>query len=1206
MADPLSIVASAITVAATAASISKALFTIAETLKNAPREIADIAEDISIQSQSLVTLAELIEAHKTLCKPDFFHQVNNILRRFKLVEEELKKLTCNEKRLKALRWFFRKPKAKALLNKIEAIKSSLILELNIIRIAADELKRSAVKDPTPTQVNAPNKFRSVAESIVQASRQTVETARKQNEYNPTAKRRHFDHQIQRYVARSEDTATWLYRLVFAPGSFPKPGDPLTSTSDHQASVAEYDSDKGEAETSEDQSKDKSEAGSVPSGGQLIVWNESTKPRLVVNRLLYSWTNLTIAQIRASEATPPEDLWKTEVMQHMQSLLAKEDPANENTPIRDDGESEWEDEDEDEDESLFSPSDSDAGNKDAASVTNIGLNFPTPSNDGQDSNSRRSTNSVRFAEPPEPVNATRSTYPDEDLLVEYPKHTRRPAITVTHRTPPPPPPPRHYSSLSPVPGYSGPKPREGPKSDIGDGTSASHFPRPIPPQEHFGYAETIASTEAGGSSRRSSRRSADTGMRTPSNAVPSPSRHWQNRSSRGADPKTKRRSQGLSDDSTESDVSDEDISSEYPSNFVPYNIGDPYGIPQDHYHYGIPQDYYHYGIPQDYYHYPAVDPQNPFLPYHPYTGPSPNTAPPEDTQQNELASKVEKLLVGYQEEKEHRSRQTAIKLTRLEDMAKALAEQEEVKSQTDGSKEPENIDQDDRIERLSRIILHQNENHWKRLSELEEVLEEQKSKDKPQAAQQAAQEILNEMAALAKAEREMVAAEAARVKAEEERSSLEQAYEDLLKSYKEQLSQTHQSWGNQDQSKQEIGRTLGPMRRTTIATGDRQISIEEFSRDHHFRLDNMHEPSMPFILDKFLHSGESTHGEDQARINRKRRSSSFASRRSLGSSRVSTIKSETSSHSYQQIVRLPSKLSQDSPKSRQLQSSLDRSGILGAFDDSDDESGEDEVRSTVFWDSPCLASGSELLQTLSRTGWRPLYMRGSDAGQTYFLGEEPVHVNFFEPSYNPQFTPATRILANEHLLIPRAYVEEYALQQLGFQYKYMEETNNFVLDATLNYSDIDAVVNRSFQIREDNFRRLHRRSHQNNISFSDAELNDESYAPSSISPRSSGSSLFRDDSSMTSSTTAPSSVTQDDPSMIPPTSPSLIYGSARGLKSALVAEKMERKLPLEALEMMRKIDCDSQSHGKDEALNRSENQDAGWVKSPSVQASELLF
>ena len=42
MADPLSIIASALTVGASAAQLSLALFSVVQTLKNAPREIAEI------------------------------------------------------------------------------------------------------------------------------------------------------------------------------------------------------------------------------------------------------------------------------------------------------------------------------------------------------------------------------------------------------------------------------------------------------------------------------------------------------------------------------------------------------------------------------------------------------------------------------------------------------------------------------------------------------------------------------------------------------------------------------------------------------------------------------------------------------------------------------------------------------------------------------------------------------------------------------------------------------------------------------------------------------------------------------------------------------------------------------------------------------------------------------------------------------------
>ena len=42
MADPVSIIASAITIGASAAQLSLALFSVVQTLKNAPKQIAEI------------------------------------------------------------------------------------------------------------------------------------------------------------------------------------------------------------------------------------------------------------------------------------------------------------------------------------------------------------------------------------------------------------------------------------------------------------------------------------------------------------------------------------------------------------------------------------------------------------------------------------------------------------------------------------------------------------------------------------------------------------------------------------------------------------------------------------------------------------------------------------------------------------------------------------------------------------------------------------------------------------------------------------------------------------------------------------------------------------------------------------------------------------------------------------------------------------
>jgi len=147
MADPVSIIASAITIAATGAQISLVLFSVSQTWKNAPAEIAEVAEELSTLSNSLMMLADAIKMHQKLCKPELFRQTQSILSRFIQVEEELKGLTKGQgrKKLDRLRWFWRAPKAKILSKKIESIKSALALELNIIQLAREQMSKDEVE-----------------------------------------------------------------------------------------------------------------------------------------------------------------------------------------------------------------------------------------------------------------------------------------------------------------------------------------------------------------------------------------------------------------------------------------------------------------------------------------------------------------------------------------------------------------------------------------------------------------------------------------------------------------------------------------------------------------------------------------------------------------------------------------------------------------------------------------------------------------------------------------------------------------------------------------------------------------------------------------------------------------------------------------------------------------------------------------------------
>jgi hypothetical protein len=139
MAELVGVVASAITVGASAAQLSLALFSIVQTLKNAPQEMAEIAQEVSLLSGSLLTLGDVLNASRQICKPALFRNTDAILRRYSKVESNIKKLIDTPQKLVRLAWCIQKPKAKSLLKKVEGIKTALTLELNIIQLARAEL-----------------------------------------------------------------------------------------------------------------------------------------------------------------------------------------------------------------------------------------------------------------------------------------------------------------------------------------------------------------------------------------------------------------------------------------------------------------------------------------------------------------------------------------------------------------------------------------------------------------------------------------------------------------------------------------------------------------------------------------------------------------------------------------------------------------------------------------------------------------------------------------------------------------------------------------------------------------------------------------------------------------------------------------------------------------------------------------------------------
>lgn len=134
MAEPLGLVA----VGMTAAHIAKILFNVAENYKSAREEISDIAEELTIVSQNVVILNDILVHYHEICKPALFQQVQSIVGQFKKVEGNLNKLIDARRPLQRIRWFIDSPQTRALLRKIEGIKTSLILVVGLIRLAREQ------------------------------------------------------------------------------------------------------------------------------------------------------------------------------------------------------------------------------------------------------------------------------------------------------------------------------------------------------------------------------------------------------------------------------------------------------------------------------------------------------------------------------------------------------------------------------------------------------------------------------------------------------------------------------------------------------------------------------------------------------------------------------------------------------------------------------------------------------------------------------------------------------------------------------------------------------------------------------------------------------------------------------------------------------------------------------------------------------------
>ncbi|RKK26184.1 hypothetical protein BFJ66_g228 [Fusarium oxysporum f. sp. cepae] len=113
-------------------------------------------------------------------------------------------------------------------------------------------------------------------------------------------------------------------------------------------------------------------------------------------------------------------------------------------------------------------------------------------------------------------------------------------------------------------------------------------------------------------------------------------------------------------------------------------------------------------------------------------------------------------------------------------------------------------------------------------------------------------------------------------------------------------------------------------------------------------------------------------------------------------------------------------------------------------------------------------GLDLAHTLMKgRSMKLVYIRGNDLGETWFINEQPIFLQFLHSGYLPQFYPAKetdeRAMKEEYVAIGEEWASFEALQQLGLIVKRREE-GRVLLEPSTTWSMIKELATTTLQLR----------------------------------------------------------------------------------------------------------------------------------------------
>lgn len=139
-------IASVAGIAQAGVQLSHGLYHIATRLVNAPRHVAEVADELALLSGLFSNLGDTLHASRKLCKQEFVDHAKAILERFDGLQKDVTQLVKKIKGVERLKYAFGFSSIADLMAKICALKSSMCLLLSTMSIAIEAKK---IKRYTP-------------------------------------------------------------------------------------------------------------------------------------------------------------------------------------------------------------------------------------------------------------------------------------------------------------------------------------------------------------------------------------------------------------------------------------------------------------------------------------------------------------------------------------------------------------------------------------------------------------------------------------------------------------------------------------------------------------------------------------------------------------------------------------------------------------------------------------------------------------------------------------------------------------------------------------------------------------------------------------------------------------------------------------------------------------------------------------------------